>query len=118
MMHIGELLRAALFFFLMIRRPPRSTLIPYTTLFRSYEAYYAQAQKVRTKMIEDFSAAFHRYDVLLSPTSPSVAFELGAKTDDPLAMYLQDICAVPASLAGIPAISVPGGLSEDRKSVV
>ena len=77
-----------------------------------YEAYYAQAQKVRTKMIEDFQSAFSRYDVLLSPTSPSVAFELGAKTEDPLAMYLQDICAVPASLAGIPAISVPGGLSE------
>ena len=77
-----------------------------------YEAYYAQAQKVRTKMIEDFQSAFSRHDVLLSPTSPSVAFELGAKTEDPLAMYLQDICAVPASLAGIPAISVPGGLSE------
>jgi aspartyl-tRNA(Asn)/glutamyl-tRNA(Gln) amidotransferase subunit A len=77
-----------------------------------YDAYYAQAQKVRTKLIEDFRAAFSRYDVLLSPTSPSVAFELGAKTGDPLAMYLQDICAVPASLAGIPAISVPGGLSE------
>src|ERR671920_2073191 len=69
-----------------------------------YDAYYAQAQKVRTKLIEDFRAAFSRYDVLLSPTSPSVAFELGAKTGDPLAMYLQDICAVPASLAGIPAI--------------
>jgi aspartyl-tRNA(Asn)/glutamyl-tRNA(Gln) amidotransferase subunit A len=77
-----------------------------------YDAYYAQAQKVRTKLIEDFRSAFSRYDVLLSPTSPSVAFELGAKTGDPLAMYLQDICAVPASLAGIPAISVPGGLSE------
>jgi aspartyl-tRNA(Asn)/glutamyl-tRNA(Gln) amidotransferase subunit A len=75
-----------------------------------YEAYYAQAQKVRTKMIEDFQSAFSRYDVLISPTSPSVAFELGAKIEDPLAMYLQDICAVPASLAGIPAISVPGGL--------
>jgi aspartyl-tRNA(Asn)/glutamyl-tRNA(Gln) amidotransferase subunit A len=77
-----------------------------------YDAYYAQAQKVRTKLIEDFQSAFSRYDVLLSPTSPSVAFELGAKTEDPLAMYLQDICAVPASLAGIPAISVPGGLSD------
>jgi aspartyl-tRNA(Asn)/glutamyl-tRNA(Gln) amidotransferase subunit A len=77
-----------------------------------YEAYYAQAQKVRTKLIEDFQSAFSRYDVLLSPTSPSVAFELGSKTEDPLAMYLQDICAVPASLAGITAISVPGGLSE------
>ena len=77
-----------------------------------YEAYYAQAQKVRTKVIEDFQSAFSRYDVLISPTSPSVAFELGAKIEDPLAMYLQDICAVPASLAGIPAISVPGGLSD------
>ena len=77
-----------------------------------YDAYYAQAQKVRTRIIEDVRAAFSRYDVLISPTSPSVAFELGAKTDDPLAMYLQDICAVPASLAGVPAISVPGGLSE------
>jgi aspartyl-tRNA(Asn)/glutamyl-tRNA(Gln) amidotransferase subunit A len=77
-----------------------------------YDAYYAQAQKVRTRIIQDFRAAFSRYDVLISPTSPSVAFELGAKTDDPLAMYLQDICVVPASLAGVPAISVPGGLSE------
>ncbi len=77
-----------------------------------YDAYYAQAQKVRTKIIEDFRAAYARYDVLISPTAPSVAFELGAKTGDPLAMYLQDICAVPASLAGVPAISIPGGLSE------
>ena len=77
-----------------------------------YDAYYAQAQKVRTKIIEDFREAFSRYDVLVSPTSPSVAFEIGAKADDPLAMYLQDICAVPASLAGVPAISIPGGLSD------
>jgi aspartyl-tRNA(Asn)/glutamyl-tRNA(Gln) amidotransferase subunit A len=77
-----------------------------------YDAYYAQAQKVRTRIIEDFRAALSRYDVLISPTAPSVAFELGAKTDDPLAMYLQDICAVPASLAGVPAISIPGGLSD------
>ena len=77
-----------------------------------YDAYYAQAQKVRTRMIGDFRHALWHYDVLISPTSPSVAFEIGAKTGDPLAMYLQDICAVPASLAGIPAISVPGGLSD------
>ena len=77
-----------------------------------YDAYYAQAQKVRTRIIEDFRAAFSRYDVLVSPTSPTVAFELGAKTDDPLAMYLSDICSIPANLAGIPAISVPGGLSD------
>ena len=77
-----------------------------------YDAYYAQAQKVRTRIIEDFRAAFSRYDVLVSPTSPSVAFGVGEKIDDPLAMYAQDICAVPVSLAGIPAISVPGGLSD------
>ncbi len=77
-----------------------------------YDAYYAQAQKVRTRIVEDFRAAFARYDVLLSPTAPSVAFEIGEKVDDPLAMYASDICAVPANLAGIPAISVPGGLSE------
>lgn len=77
-----------------------------------YDAYYAQAQKVRTRIVEDFRNAFSRYDVLVSPTSPSVAFEIGAKTDDPLAMYAQDVCAVPMSLAGIPAISVPGGLSD------
>ena len=76
-----------------------------------YDAYYAQAQKVRTRMIQDFRDELSRYDVLVSPTAPSVAFEIGAKTDDPLAMYLEDICVVPASLAGIPAISVPGGLS-------
>jgi aspartyl-tRNA(Asn)/glutamyl-tRNA(Gln) amidotransferase subunit A len=77
-----------------------------------YDAYYAQAQKVRTRIIEDFRRAFSRYDVLLSPTSPTVAFEIGARADDPLAMYASDICAVPVNLAGIPAISVPGGLSE------
>src|ERR687893_479845 len=77
-----------------------------------YDAYYAQAQKVRTRIVEDFRAAFGRFDVLLSPTAPSVAFEIGEKVDDPLAMYANDICAVPANLAGIPAISVPAGLSE------
>ncbi len=77
-----------------------------------YDAYYAQAQKVRTRIVDDFRTAFSRYDVLLSPTSPAVAFEVGAKVDDPLAMYANDICAVPVNLAGIPAISVPGGLSE------
>jgi aspartyl-tRNA(Asn)/glutamyl-tRNA(Gln) amidotransferase subunit A len=77
-----------------------------------YDAYYAQAQKVRTRIAEDFRNAFSRYDVLLSPTSPTVAFEIGAKVDDPLAMYANDICAIPVNLAGIPAISVPGGLSD------
>ncbi|QYJ17031.1 Glutamyl-tRNA(Gln) amidotransferase subunit A [Rubrobacter xylanophilus DSM 9941] len=76
-----------------------------------YEAYYGQAQKVRTKIIEDFRNAFARYDVLLSPTCPTPAFGLGEKVDDPLAMYANDICSIPASLAGVPAISIPGGLS-------
>ena len=78
-----------------------------------YDAYYAQAQKVRTRIIGDFRDAFSRYDLLLSPTSPTVAFEIGARVDDPLAMYASDICSIPANLAGIPAVSVPGGLSED-----
>jgi aspartyl-tRNA(Asn)/glutamyl-tRNA(Gln) amidotransferase subunit A len=77
-----------------------------------YDAYYAQAQKVRTRIIEDFRAAFSRYDVLVSPTAPSVAFGIGEKIDDPLAMYYQDLCTIPVNLAGIPAISVPGGLSD------
>jgi aspartyl-tRNA(Asn)/glutamyl-tRNA(Gln) amidotransferase subunit A len=77
-----------------------------------YDAYYAQAQKVRTRVIEDFRAAFSRYDILVSPTSPTVAFEIGAKINDPLAMYLSDICSIPVNLAGIPAINVPGGLSD------
>ena len=77
-----------------------------------YDAYYGRAQKVRTKIAEDFKAAFGSFDFIVSPTSPSVAFELGAKLDDPLAMYLQDFCAVPMSLAGLPAISIPNGLAD------
>ena len=78
-----------------------------------YDAYYGTAQKVRTKIAEDFVAVFERFDFIVTPTSPWVAFELGAKTDDPLAMYMNDFCTVPMSLAGIPAISIPCGLSED-----
>jgi len=78
-----------------------------------YDAYYGQAQRVRTKIAEDFHAAFYRFDFVVTPTAPSVAFELGSKTDDPLAMYLNDYCTVPMSLAGIPAISIPNGLSEE-----
>jgi aspartyl-tRNA(Asn)/glutamyl-tRNA(Gln) amidotransferase subunit A len=77
-----------------------------------YEAYYGAAQKVRTKISEDFRSAFERFDLIATPTSPWTAFELGAKTDDPLAMYLNDFCTVPMPLAGIPAISIPCGLSE------
>ncbi len=77
-----------------------------------YEAYYGQAQKVRTKIAEDFTAAFEKFDFVVTPTSPSVAFKLGERTDDPLAMYLSDYCTVPMPLAGIPAISIPAGLAE------
>jgi aspartyl-tRNA(Asn)/glutamyl-tRNA(Gln) amidotransferase subunit A len=77
-----------------------------------YDAYYGQAQRVRTKISGDFREAFGRFDFVVTPTSPSVAFELGAKLDDPLAMYLNDFCTVPMSLAGIPAISIPNGLAE------
>jgi aspartyl-tRNA(Asn)/glutamyl-tRNA(Gln) amidotransferase subunit A len=77
-----------------------------------YDAYYGRAQRVRTKIAEDFRAAFARFDFVVTPTSPTIAFPLGAKTDDPLAMYLNDYCTVPMPLAGIPAISIPSGLSE------
>ena len=65
-----------------------------------YDAYYGQAQRVRTLIIRDFARAYEQFDVLLSPTSPTVAFELGAKTADPLAMYLSDVCTIPTNLAG------------------
>jgi aspartyl-tRNA(Asn)/glutamyl-tRNA(Gln) amidotransferase subunit A len=77
-----------------------------------YDAYYGQAQKVRTLITRDFTAAFDHVDVLVSPTSPTVAWPIGARVDDPLAMYAADLCTLPASLAGLPAISVPCGLSE------
>jgi aspartyl-tRNA(Asn)/glutamyl-tRNA(Gln) amidotransferase subunit A len=77
-----------------------------------YDAYYGTAQKVRTKIAEDFRSAFERFDFVATPTSPCTAFELGAKVDDPLAMYLNDFLAVPMSLAGIAAISIPSGLSD------
>jgi aspartyl-tRNA(Asn)/glutamyl-tRNA(Gln) amidotransferase subunit A len=77
-----------------------------------YDAYYARAQRVRTKIAEDFRTAFEGVDLIVTPTAPSVAFKLGEKTADPLAMYLNDYCTVPMSLAGIPAISIPCGLSD------
>jgi aspartyl-tRNA(Asn)/glutamyl-tRNA(Gln) amidotransferase subunit A len=78
-----------------------------------YEAYYGQAQKVRTLLRQDFSEAFARVDVILTPTSPTPAFRIGEKVDDPLTMYLSDIYTIPCNLAGIPGISVPCGLSPD-----
>ena len=75
-----------------------------------YDAYYTQAQKVRTLIARDFDLAWEKCDLLLTPTAPSAAFGLGEKSDDPLAMYLNDVFTVPTSLAGLPAMSVPGGL--------
>lgn len=77
-----------------------------------FDAYYGSAQKVRTLVQRDFEAAFAQADVLISPTAPTVAFEFGSKMDDVLAMYLNDIATIPANLAGVPALSVPCGLSE------
>jgi aspartyl-tRNA(Asn)/glutamyl-tRNA(Gln) amidotransferase subunit A len=77
-----------------------------------YEAYYGQAQKVRTVISREFAAAFDRFDVLVSPTSPTVAFKLGAKTENPLAMYVSDVLTIPPNMAGLPGLSIPCGLSE------
>jgi aspartyl-tRNA(Asn)/glutamyl-tRNA(Gln) amidotransferase subunit A len=77
-----------------------------------YDAFYGQANRLRTKLIQELDDIHRRVDVLISPTSPTVAFELGARTQDPLAMYLSDVCTIPADLAGTPAISVPVGLDE------
>ena len=78
-----------------------------------YDAYFTKAQKVRTLIKRDFSDAFEKCDLILTPTAPSAAFALGDKSADPIAMYLNDVFAVPASLAGLPAMSVPGGLDAD-----
>ena len=78
-----------------------------------YDAYYGQAQKVRTLIARDFEAAFARVDVLISPTAPTTAFRIGDKLDDPLAMYLNDIATIPANLAGIPGLSLPAGLAAE-----
>jgi aspartyl-tRNA(Asn)/glutamyl-tRNA(Gln) amidotransferase subunit A len=78
-----------------------------------YDAFYGQAQKVRTLITRDFAAAFERVDVLVSPTTPTTAFRIGERVDDPLAMYLSDLCTIPSNLAGNAALSVPAGLSSD-----
>jgi len=78
-----------------------------------YDAYYRQAQKVRTLIKRDFEKAFENVDVLLAPISPTPAFTIGAHTDDPLAMYLEDIFTVPANLAGLPGLSLPCGASKE-----
>jgi len=78
-----------------------------------YDAYYGKAQQVRTLVIRDFEKAYERFDVLLGPTSPTTAFKIGEKADDPLAMYLNDVFTIPSNLAGAAAISVPSGLADD-----
>ncbi|HSV41448.1 MAG TPA: Asp-tRNA(Asn)/Glu-tRNA(Gln) amidotransferase subunit GatA [Nocardioidaceae bacterium] len=78
-----------------------------------YDAYYGQAQKVRTLISRDFEAAFAQVDVLVSPTAPTTAFPIGEKLDDPVAMYLNDVATIPANLAGVPAMSLPSGLADE-----
>ncbi|MEA3045836.1 MAG: aspartyl-tRNA(Asn)/glutamyl-tRNA(Gln) amidotransferase subunit [Sphingomonadales bacterium] len=90
----------------------RIMLGTYTLSSGYYEAYYGRAQKVRTLIARDFRRAFEACDLVITPTSPSVAFELGARTANPLAMYLSDYFTVPMSLAGIPAVSIPAGLAQ------
>jgi aspartyl-tRNA(Asn)/glutamyl-tRNA(Gln) amidotransferase subunit A len=77
-----------------------------------YDAYYVKAQKVRTLIRREFDEVFKRYDALITPTSPTVPFKIGEKTDDPLKMYLSDICTLPINIAGIPGISIPAGFSD------
>jgi aspartyl-tRNA(Asn)/glutamyl-tRNA(Gln) amidotransferase subunit A len=77
-----------------------------------YDAFYGQAQRVRTLVVREFAAAYERFDALVTPTSPTTAFPVGARADDPLAMYLSDVCTIPSNLSGDPAISVPVGLDE------
>lgn len=78
-----------------------------------YDAYYGSAQKVRTLVQRDFEAAFAQADVLISPTAPTTAFKLGEKLNDPLAMYLNDVATIPANLAGVPGLTLPGGLADE-----
>jgi aspartyl-tRNA(Asn)/glutamyl-tRNA(Gln) amidotransferase subunit A len=78
-----------------------------------YDAYYGQAQKVRTLITRDFDAAFEQVDVLVSPTTPTTAFPIGERVDDPMAMYLADLATIPSNLAGNAAMSLPCGLSPD-----
>jgi len=77
-----------------------------------YDAFYGQAQKVRTVIAQEHAAAFEDFDLLMSPTSPTVAFKIGEKAENPLAMYLSDLLTIPANMAGLPGLSIPCGLSE------
>ena len=82
-----------------------------------YDAYYGKSQKVRTLIVEDFARAYQDFDLLLSPTAPTTAFPIGAKTADPMTMYLNDVCTIPSNLAGHPSMSVPFGVGDDGMPV-
>jgi aspartyl-tRNA(Asn)/glutamyl-tRNA(Gln) amidotransferase subunit A len=77
-----------------------------------YDAWYLKAQKVRTLIRREFDSAFEKYDALVTPTSPTVPFKIGEKTEDPLQMYLSDVCNLPVNIAGLPAISIPAGFAD------
>ena len=81
----------------------------YTLSAGYYDAYYKKAQQIRTLIIDEFTETFKKVDVLLTPTSPSIAFKLGERTDDPIKMYQSDLCTIPINIAGLPAISIPAG---------
>ncbi len=77
-----------------------------------YDAYYLKAQKVRTLIRQEFDQAFEKYDALITPTSPTVPFRIGEKANDPVQMYLSDVCTLPINIAGVPAISIPAGFAK------
>ena len=85
----------------------------YTLSAGYYDAYYKKAQQIRTLIIKEFSEVFNKVDVLLTPTSPSIAFKLNEKTNDPIKMYQSDLCTIPVNIAGLPAISFPAGISNN-----
>ena len=78
-----------------------------------YDAYYKKAQQVRTLVMNKFNKAFEKYDVIVTPTSPTVAFKLGSKSNNPMEMYLSDICTVSVNIAGLPGISIPCGQDKE-----
>ena len=85
----------------------------YTLSAGYYDAYYKKAQQIRTLIVKEFDDAFKKFDVLLAPTSPTTAFKINEKTNDPIKMYQSDLCTIPVNIAGLPAISIPGGFDND-----
>ena len=95
----------------------RIILETYVLSSESYDAYYKKAQQVRTLVMNEFKKVLDKYDVILTPTSPTVAFDIGSKINDPLAMYLADICTVSVNIAGLPGISIPCGVDKEGMPV-